>query len=47
MGSGTISLGGLVGIIVPAYLLRSPEVPDNSGDAHRYFASFSQRLHTR
>jgi hypothetical protein len=47
MRSGTIRLGGLVGVIVPAYLVGSPEVPDDSGDAHRYFGSFSLRLHTR
>jgi hypothetical protein len=42
MGSGTIRLGGLLGVasavaVVPAYLAGSPEAPDETGDARAYF----------
>ena len=38
MGSGTIRLGGLCGVasaaaIIPAYLVGSPETPDNPAEA--------------
>lgn len=44
MGSGTIRLGGLLGIasavaVVPAYLAGSPEAPDRPADARAYFDS--------
>jgi hypothetical protein len=42
MGSGTIRIGGLcglgaAGVIVPAYLVGSPERPSDPSDAHTYF----------
>jgi hypothetical protein len=49
MGSGTIRLGGLFGVvsavvIIPAYLAGSPEVPNNPTDAHDYFDSAASFL---
>ena len=44
MGSGTIRIGGLcglgaAGVIIPAYLVGSPERPSDPSDAHTYFDS--------
>jgi hypothetical protein len=44
MGSGTIRLGGLLGVasaavIVPAYVVGSPETPDDAGGLQAYFDS--------
>lgn len=44
MGSGTIRLGGLLGVgsagvIVPAYVAGSPETPNDAGDVQTYFDS--------
>jgi hypothetical protein len=42
MGSGTTRIGGLLGIasaaiVIPAYLVGSPEVPSRPEDAHQYY----------
>jgi hypothetical protein len=49
MGSGTIRIGGLFGVasaavIIPAYLVGSPEVPESPADAQSYFDSASSFL---
>jgi hypothetical protein len=49
MGSGTIRVGGLFGVvsaatIIPAYLAGSPEAPDTPSDAHAYFDSAASFL---
>ncbi|MGV0645101.1 hypothetical protein [Mycolicibacterium sp. XJ879] len=49
MGSGTIRVGGLCGIasaaaIVPAYLVGSPETPDDPGRVQTYFGSAASFL---
>jgi hypothetical protein len=49
MGSGTIRLGGLFGVVsagavIPAYLAGSPEAPTSSSDARAYFDSASAFL---
>jgi hypothetical protein len=49
MGSGTIRLGGLFGIasavaVIPAYLVGSPEVPDDPSEVRSYFDSAASFL---
>jgi hypothetical protein len=49
MGSGTIGIGGLLGVasaaaVLTAYLAGSPEVPKNPSDAHSYFDSAASFL---
>jgi hypothetical protein len=49
MGSGTIRLGGLFGVasaatVIPAYLVGSPEVPDDPSEVRSYFDSAASFL---